>query len=53
MLGSARPDQVVAPGTYQVMAGMYDLDLVRLTATGQDAAPFPNSAVPLGGVVLP
>jgi hypothetical protein len=43
----------LATGTYQVVAGMYDLNLTRLTATGQDAVPFPNSAVPLGNVVLP
>jgi hypothetical protein len=43
----------LAPGTYHVVAGMYDLDLARVTATGQDAALFPDSAVPLGNVVLP
>jgi hypothetical protein len=43
----------LAPGTYHVVAGMYDLNLTRLTATGQDVAPFPDSAVPLGDVVLP
>jgi hypothetical protein len=41
------------PAAYRVVAGMYDLNLTRLTATGQDAAPFPDGAVPLGEVRLP
>ncbi len=43
----------LAPGTYHVVTGMYDLNLNRLTATGLNAALFPDSAVPLGNVVLP
>jgi hypothetical protein len=41
------------PGTYQVVAGMYDFNLRRLVATGPDASIFEDNAVPLGEIELP
>jgi len=41
------------PGTYRVMAGMYNFNLTRLVATGPDAVSFPGRAVPLGEIELP
>jgi len=46
------PDGLPA-GTYQVVAGMYDLNLRRLVATGPDSRIFPNRAVPLGEITWP
>jgi hypothetical protein len=43
----------LTPAAYHVVAGMYDLNLTRLIATGENAVPFPNRAVPLGKVTLP
>ena len=40
-------------GTYRVVAGMYDFNLKRLTATGPDASIFEDNAVPLGEIELP
>jgi hypothetical protein len=41
------------PGRYQVLAGMYDVNLSRVVAVAPDAQLFPNNAVPLGDVELP
>ncbi len=41
------------PGTYQVVAGMYDFNLRRLVATGPDASILEDNAVPLGEIELP
>jgi hypothetical protein len=41
------------PGTYRVVAGMYDFNLRRLVATAPDASTFENNAVPLGEIELP
>ena len=41
------------PGTYHVVAGMYDFNLRRLVATGPDASIFENNAVPLEEIELP
>lgn len=41
------------PGTYRVVAGMYDFNLNRLVATGPDASIFEDNAVPLGEIELP
>ncbi len=41
------------PGTYRVVAGMYDFNLRRLVATGPDASIFEDNAVPLGEIELP
>ncbi len=46
------PDDL-PPGTYRVVAGMYDFDLTRLIATGPDGSIFRNRAVPLGEIELP
>jgi hypothetical protein len=43
----------LTPGLYRVVAGMYDVNLNRLVATGPDASLFPGRAVPLGEVALP
>ncbi len=40
-------------GEYRVVAGMYDINGNRLIATGPDAAPFSDRAVPLGEIKLP
>ncbi len=40
------------PGTYRVVAGMYDFNLNRLVATGPDASIFEDNAVPLGEIEL-
>jgi len=40
------------PGTYRVVAGMYDFNLNRLVATGPDASMFEDNAVPLGEIEL-
>lgn len=41
------------PGTYRVVAGMYDFNLRRLVATGPDASIFEDNAVPLKEIELP
>ncbi len=41
------------PGTYRVVAGMYDFNLRRLVATGPDASIFEDNAVPLEEIELP
>jgi hypothetical protein len=46
------PDGLAA-GTYQVVAGMYDFNLTRVVATGANAQPFQDRAVPLGQIPLP
>jgi hypothetical protein len=46
------PDDL-PPGTYRVVAGMYDFNLNRLVATGPDASIFEDNAVPLGELELP
>jgi hypothetical protein len=40
-------------GTYRVVAGMYNFDLIRVIATGPDATPFRGRAIPLGEITLP
>jgi hypothetical protein len=42
----------LAAGAYQVVAGMYDVNLNRLVATGPDASVFRSRAVPLGEIQL-
>jgi len=42
----------LSPGTYRVVAGMYDFNLRRLIATGPDASIFEDNAVPLEEIVL-
>jgi hypothetical protein len=41
------------PGSYRLVAGMYDFNLRRVAATGPDALIFRDSAVPLGEIELP
>jgi hypothetical protein len=41
------------PGTYRVVAGMYDFNLNRLVATGPDSSIFEDNAVPLEEIELP
>jgi hypothetical protein len=41
------------PGTYRVVAGMYNFNLRRLVATGPDASIFKDNAVPLEEIELP
>jgi hypothetical protein len=41
------------PGNYRLVAGMYDLNLSRVIATGPDAVIFRDRAVPLGEIELP
>jgi hypothetical protein len=42
----------LASGAYQVVAGMYDVNLNRLVATGPDASVFRGRAVPLGEIQI-
>jgi hypothetical protein len=41
------------PGSYRLVAGMYDFNLRRVAATGPDALIFRDRAVPLGEIELP
>ena len=43
----------IRPGTYRLVAGMYDVNMQRAVATGQGASPFTGNAIPLSEIDLP